>query len=238
MRKFLSMSSFTDTSIENEGDFNAPLVERYRWSRLAPAVKRNIEQLKVTQIELAEVLHVSKVTVGKWMRGEYSPNLSDLIGISDYIGCSLDDLIDRKPYSHPIIEAYRRVGTESVSLSKIASSIDEQLRSSGFRTAEILSSTGINKNSLSYIRNAKRKCPIDKACALADLLELPVDVLIGHTVLRADRDGSGSIDGFREKLDGYISRMDDASRYALLSYAARLAGDGKPISDKPDEGRG
>lgn len=48
----------------------------------------------VRQEELALYLDVSQTTVGNWQNEKSQPNASDLIGIKQYFGISVDDLLE------------------------------------------------------------------------------------------------------------------------------------------------
>ena len=45
-----------------------------------------------TVAQLAERLHVTKVTIYCWEHGQYSPNAALLPEIAELLGCSIDDL--------------------------------------------------------------------------------------------------------------------------------------------------
>ena len=51
----------------------------------------------LTQLNLAEILHVSKSTVSSWEKGVLEPKASHLISMSKLFNVSADYLLDLKP---------------------------------------------------------------------------------------------------------------------------------------------
>ena len=51
---------------------------------------------KITQKNLAEVLHVSQTSISKYERGEAFPDLETVVKMADFFGVSLDEFVNRK----------------------------------------------------------------------------------------------------------------------------------------------
>lgn len=56
-------------------------------------LKYEREKKKLSQLELAEKLHVTRQSVSKWETGEYYPSIEVLINISNLFGITLDELL-------------------------------------------------------------------------------------------------------------------------------------------------
>lgn len=59
------------------------------------AIKRIRILNSITQQEMADALGISPATVSHWETGRRKPNVDDLIAISRYFGCKVDDLIEK-----------------------------------------------------------------------------------------------------------------------------------------------
>ena len=55
------------------------------------------KQKKLTQQQLGDVVHVSKVSISGYERGERSPDRETLTALADYFGVSTDYLLGRSP---------------------------------------------------------------------------------------------------------------------------------------------
>lgn len=64
---------------------------------LQTILKQKRNELKLTQEEVAEKIHVSRQTISNWENGRNLPDLSSLILISDIYDVSLDELIKGAP---------------------------------------------------------------------------------------------------------------------------------------------
>lgn len=53
-------------------------------------------QNKLTQQELGEIVHVSKVSISGYERGDRSPDRDTLTALADYFGVSIDYLLGRE----------------------------------------------------------------------------------------------------------------------------------------------
>ena len=51
---------------------------------------------KITQKNLAEVLHISQTSISKYERGEAFPDLEIVVKMADFFGVSLDEFVNRK----------------------------------------------------------------------------------------------------------------------------------------------
>ena len=57
---------------------------------------RNLRQKgKLTQKNLADILHISQTSISKYERGEAFPDLEIVVKMADFFGVSLDDFIKR-----------------------------------------------------------------------------------------------------------------------------------------------
>ena len=59
-------------------------------------LKAKLKERGISQGKLARELDVVPVTVSQWVRGITYPNLLTACDIADYLGCTLDELVDRK----------------------------------------------------------------------------------------------------------------------------------------------
>ena len=59
------------------------------------AIKRIRILNGITQQEMADALGISPATVSHWETGRRKPDVDDLIAISRYFGCKVDDLIEK-----------------------------------------------------------------------------------------------------------------------------------------------
>lgn len=66
-------------------------------SKLGERIRRRREQLRLSQLQLANSLYVSPQAVSKWERGINAPDLSVLPLLSGVLQLSLDDLIVGQP---------------------------------------------------------------------------------------------------------------------------------------------
>lgn len=51
---------------------------------------------KITQKNLADVLHISQTSISKYERGEAVPDLELIVKMADFFGVSLDEFVNRK----------------------------------------------------------------------------------------------------------------------------------------------
>lgn len=58
---------------------------------------KNLRRVKrVSQGELAEVLHISLKTVSHWETGYTEPSITQLIALADFFDVSIDELVGRE----------------------------------------------------------------------------------------------------------------------------------------------
>lgn len=57
-----------------------------------------LDEIGMSQIELAKELHINKSTVNRYIRGECMPSLKTIINIMDVTGCEFNDLICEVEY--------------------------------------------------------------------------------------------------------------------------------------------
>lgn len=60
---------------------------------IAETIKVNRKQMRLTQEELAEKIHVSRQTVSSWENSKSLPDMTSLVLLSDVYQISLDELI-------------------------------------------------------------------------------------------------------------------------------------------------
>ncbi|MGF2053428.1 helix-turn-helix domain-containing protein [Vagococcus fluvialis] len=60
---------------------------------IAETIKVNRKQMKLTQDELAEKIHVSRQTISSWENSKSLPDVTSLVLLSDVYQISLDELI-------------------------------------------------------------------------------------------------------------------------------------------------
>ena len=59
-------------------------------------IKSLRRERKITQKNLAEVLHISQTSISKYERGEAFPDLETVVKMADFFGVSLDEFVNRK----------------------------------------------------------------------------------------------------------------------------------------------
>ena len=59
------------------------------------AIRRYRKRLGLTQEEFAAALGMSQASISRFETGERKPDVDDLIAISKFFGCKVDDLIDK-----------------------------------------------------------------------------------------------------------------------------------------------
>ncbi len=81
------------------------------------AIAENITELrqnmKLTQIKLAEILNYSDKAVSKWERAEAVPDITVLKQLADYFGVSVDYLLTREHKVGDLPESQLRAGQKS-----------------------------------------------------------------------------------------------------------------------------
>lgn len=60
----------------------------------------------LTQIRLAERLHVNNATISKWESSDYEPNLEQLVSISKELNVSIDWLLGNEDNFDQVIDEY------------------------------------------------------------------------------------------------------------------------------------
>lgn len=69
-------------------------------------------QNKLTQQELGELVHVSKVSISGYERGDRSPDRDTLTALADYFGVSIDYLLGRDHSTDFLSEKQRTVAQQ------------------------------------------------------------------------------------------------------------------------------
>ena len=59
------------------------------------AIRRYRKRLGLTQEEFAAALGMSQASISRFETGERKPDVDELIAISKFFGCKVDDLIDK-----------------------------------------------------------------------------------------------------------------------------------------------
>lgn len=66
-----------------------------RWRRkFITQVQYYLEKNGMTQMELADRIHVNRSTITKYLTGSLDPSVKTVINISMVFGCNVEDLID------------------------------------------------------------------------------------------------------------------------------------------------
>lgn len=67
---------------------------------LAKNIVKYRKRNKLSQVQLAEALNISRQSISKWETGENLPSIDNLISLSGLLDISLDELITGEPYLH------------------------------------------------------------------------------------------------------------------------------------------
>lgn len=59
-------------------------------------IRRIRKELGLTQEEFASKLGMSQAAISRYETGERTPDVYDLLAIARYLGCKVDDLIDKR----------------------------------------------------------------------------------------------------------------------------------------------
>lgn len=73
---------------------------------------------KMTQDDLAEVLHVSKMAVSKWERGLNFPDIETVCVMADYFNVSVDELLGRKEGFKTLNSLYNKEKIECLQMAE------------------------------------------------------------------------------------------------------------------------
>ncbi len=65
---------------------------------LAENLKELMKSEKLTQVQLADSIHVSQSAISAWLSGKKEPSIQSLWLLADYFDVSIDELIGRKPF--------------------------------------------------------------------------------------------------------------------------------------------
>lgn len=66
-----------------------------RWrKKFISRVQYYLEKYKMTQMELADLVHVNRSTITRYLTGEKDPSVKAVINIAMVFGCDVGDLID------------------------------------------------------------------------------------------------------------------------------------------------
>lgn len=68
----------------------------YNQQTIAAKIRGKRAEKGVSQAQLAEVLGVSRTTVGTWESGEVQPGMNKVWELADYYGCTIDELVGRE----------------------------------------------------------------------------------------------------------------------------------------------
>lgn len=63
------------------------------------SIRKYRKTMKMTQQQLADLLGVSRMTIGRFENGNYEPRVSELKKMSEIFGCTIDSLVN--PMSTP-----------------------------------------------------------------------------------------------------------------------------------------
>lgn len=75
--------------LELQGEFLRGYTMGVSKTKLASARKK----LKMTQVELADMIGVSQKDISRWERGDVKPNSSNLKNLAKALKCSIDDIV-------------------------------------------------------------------------------------------------------------------------------------------------
>jgi len=64
-------------------------------------IKRARHARGLTQDEVADALDVSRITIGKWERGDWNPEVAKLPRIANFFGMTLGQVLDHEEWSPP-----------------------------------------------------------------------------------------------------------------------------------------
>lgn len=81
-------------------------------------IKQKRQELKFTQEDIAEKIHVSRQTISSWENSKSLPDVTSLILLSDIYGVSLDELIKGDSMMINNIEKNEELAKESIELKR------------------------------------------------------------------------------------------------------------------------
>ena len=124
------------------------------------------KQKHLTQIQLAEKLHISDKAVSKWESNKSDPSLEMLIALSDYFKCTIDylvkgvkpEIINNNVKLYPTREIY----SKTIELIKPKLSVDGYLELFNLRPLNIV-------DGCLYLRPSQRRVDVSKLTPALDL---------------------------------------------------------------------
>lgn len=130
---------------------------------LAQNLKYLREQNGMNQNEMADVLGLSRATVGNWETGERKPDIEMIIRLAEHFGVSLDDLVLKE--LKPPIPIY-------------ASNLKYMRMRYGMLQADIGKLIGVGQKEISKYEKGNREIPLTKLIILADFFGATLDQMV------------------------------------------------------------
>lgn len=137
------------------------------------------EQLKglrkkagITQVELAEILNVSKGTVAMWETGKRDTSCSMLLKIADLFGVTVEYLI----------RGHESINADTIGQNEFLIGFANRLRTvremRGYELEDIQKFTGVSKSAVSYWENGRSWPRVEHLLILAEKLDVGLDFLV------------------------------------------------------------
>ncbi len=83
----------------------ATLIDMLNSIELGRRIRNRREQLKLSQTQLANSLHITPQAVSKWELGHSTPDISTIMALATWLSISIDDLVGATPTYPNTIEA-------------------------------------------------------------------------------------------------------------------------------------
>lgn len=120
------------------------------------------KEQNLTQQEIADKLHVNRVTYTNWEKGNREPNFKMLIQLADMLNVSTDYLLGREVDMITFSEQLKKYRTKK-----------------GLTQKELAEQIGIKQNSYSDWETGKNEPSLDNIVKLAKIFDTTTDDLLG-----------------------------------------------------------
>lgn len=102
-------------------NYDRPKIHMPEKRAFGKRLKELLDDNKMTQAQLSEILGVGVQTISNWVNGYYFPDTDTMIRIADHFGCDVDNLIGRLPEStHDIHFVREFTGLSEAAIKKIS----------------------------------------------------------------------------------------------------------------------
>lgn len=131
---------------------------------------------RLTQQEVADLVHVDRVRITNWENGKREPNFENLSMLACIFDVSIDFLLSE--YLEISKEAYLKLKEEKKNLFSVR--LKELRLKKGLTQTELGEKVGVKQSTFTNWENGKREPSFENLIKLADLLEVSLDSLFGR----------------------------------------------------------